>query len=623
MEKKLIVDINIEGTSITHFSTFNLDQRFNEHHTFQLRFNHDQVEEYNQVTLQNSKDFIGKNITVQFGVASGSENIFSGIVTKVELSQSHGFHGDILVSGFSPGILIDRGPDLGSYLNKDLKTIIQLATQDAPQNDLKFNIKPTNTSPIDYLIQYRESDYDFINRLSAEYYEWFYYDGQKLNFGKPDKLEEVSLIYGRDLHSLQYAMQIAPLKQNKFAYNPKQDTLLKAEPQGAAGGNPDVSHAIDASNKVFSKVFNGPMEVRVNSQKEISDFVNNEQKAQIAELVNIIGNGDNPQVGLGKVLNVSTSMKGATSFELQDFGKFLVTAVYHQIDGVGHYQNTFEGVTADTERLPVNEAVKPNPDMQLADVVDNADPDGHGRVKVKFKWQCQSNDVTEWLRVVTPDAGSSDKVSKNRGFVFIPEVGDQVLVAFEEGNIARPIIIGSMFSGKTGSGGNQNNKVKALTTRSGNTVILDDSNGSVNVKDPSGNVVTLNGDGTVTISAPNTITLVSKDININAGNSINITAAPAKEGGGEGVISMTAKKSIGVTAQDEGITTNAKKDISFTSETESIKLSATAKDVTIDAPAGKISASGKTAEISSSDKMHIDGGNLAHIIAADVEINQS
>ncbi|SDH92603.1 type VI secretion system Vgr family protein [Mucilaginibacter gossypii] len=623
MEKKLKVDINIEGTQITHFSTFNLDQRFNEHHTFQLRFNHDMVEEYNAVTLENSKDFIGKNITVQFGTADSGENKFSGIVTKVELSQSHGFHGDILVSGFSPTILIDRGPDLGSYLNKSLSSIIQLATQDAPANDLNLNIKPTNTSPIDYIIQYRESDFEFINRLSAEYYEWFYYDGAKLNFGKPDKLEEVALIYGRDLHSLQYAMQIAPLKHNKFAYNPRQDELLSSEPQGSSGSTPDLSHAISASNKVFSKVYNEPLAVRVNNKKEIDDFVNNQQKALISELVTIVGNCDNPMVGLGKILNVSMSVRGTGAFELQDFGKFLVTAVYHQIDGIGHYQNTFEGVTADTERIPVAEAEKPNPDMQLADVTDNADPDGHGRVKVKFKWQCTANDVTEWLRVVSPDAGSSDKVSKNRGFVFIPEVGDQVLVAFEEGNIARPVIIGSMFSGKTGTGGSQTNKTKALTTRSGNTVILDDSNGSINVKDPSGNVVTLNGDGTVTIYAPNTLTLVSKDININAGNSINITSSPAKEGGGDGVINVTAKKSIAVAAQDEGITTNAKKDIAFTSETESIKLSASAKDITFDAAAGKLSSSSKSAEISSTDKMHLNGGSLAHIIAGDVEINQS
>ncbi len=551
MEKKLIVDINIEGTSITHFSTFNLDQRFNEHHTFQLRFNHDQVEEYNQVTLQNSKDFIGKNITVQFGVASGSENIFSGIVTKVELSQSHGFHGDILVSGFSPGILIDRGPDLGSYLNKDLKTIIQLATQDAPQNDLKFNIKPTNTSPIDYLIQYRESDYDFINRLSAEYYEWFYYDGQKLNFGKPDKLEEVSLIYGRDLHSLQYAMQIAPLKQNKFAYIPKQDELLKAEPQGGAGSNPDVSHAISASNKVFSKVFNGPMEVRVNSQKEISDFVNNEQKAQIAELVNIIGNGDNPQVGLGKVLNVSTSMRGATSFELQDFGKFLVTAVYHQIDGVGHYQNTFEGVTADTERLPVNEAAKPNPDMQLADVTDNNDPNKQGRIKVKFKWQCQSNDDTEWLRVVSPNAGSGD-TGKNRGFLVVPEKGDQVIIAFEEGNIARPVVLGSVYhSNNVDSGGFTNSNIKGMTSRKGSHLQFNDAAHALALSTSGANVINiLEGDGSVQTTAAQTISHKT---------GTNLIEVKNKDGS----ITLKSDKVITIESGDSSITLNTNGTISI------------------------------------------------------------
>jgi len=579
MEKKLIVDINIEGTAITHFSTFNLDQRFNEHHTFQLRFNHDQVEEYNQVTLQNSKDFIGKNITVQFGVASGGENIFSGIITKVELSQSHGFHGDILISGFSPGILIDRGPDLGSYLNKDLKTIIQLATQDAPQNDLKFNIKPTNTAPIDYIIQYRESDYDFINRLSAEYYEWFYYDGQKLNFGKPDKLDEVKLIYGRDLHSLQYSMQIAPLKQNKFAYNPKQDELLKAEPQGGAGGNPDVSHAIDASNKVFSKVFNGPMEVRVNSQKEISDFVNNEQKAQIAELVNIVGNGDNPQVGLGKILNVSTSMRGATSFELQDFGKFLVTAVYHQVDGVGHYQNTFEGVTANSERLSVNEAIKPNPDMQLADVIDNDDPDKQGRIKVKFKWQCQSNDDTEWLRVVSPNAGSGD-TGKNRGFLVVPEKGDQVIVAFEEGNIARPVVMGSVYhSNNVNSGGFTNSNIKGMTSRRGSNLTFDDGAHALTLATSLSNMIHVDEHaGTLTGTAASVVTMQS------ANNSVVI-----KKYGNE--IDITADKATNI---------KAKETITLTAGSSSITLS---KDGTIQIKGVKVSIIGST-------EVSIDGGTI-------------
>ncbi|MFD1257994.1 type VI secretion system Vgr family protein [Mucilaginibacter terrae] len=527
METKIRIDISIEGTPITHFSSFNLDQRFNEHHTFQLRFNHDQIENTNKITLERSKDFIGKNLTVQFGRGEDYEHQFIGKITRVEIAQSHGFQGDIVVSGFSPSILIDRGPDLGSYLNKDLKTIVEKATADAPQNDLSMNIAPAYTSPIDYIIQYRESDFEFINRLSAEYHEWFYYDGVKLNFGKPAKLDEATLIYGRDLHSLQYGMQIAPLNYKKFSYHSQQDELLSSQPSGNSGGSPDLSHAIDASNQVYSKRYNEPLEVRVNSQKEIDTFVNDEHKAIVSELLNIMGNGDNPRVKLGSIVSISTSMRGITGFEVQDFGKFLVTAVYHQLDGVGHYQNTFEGVSADSEKLAVKQVQKPSPDMQLANVVDNDDPQKQGRIKVKFKWECTSNDVTEWLRVMTPDAGTSDKVSRNRGFVFVPEKGDQVIVAFEEGNVARPVVLGSVFHGKSGIGGGGGNNSKSLSSKSGHSLNLNDAGGITFIDKSKLNHIEIDGTNQITITADKTIKLVTggeggSSITLNSDGTIDI-----------------------------------------------------------------------------------------------------
>ncbi len=195
--------------------------------------------------------------------------------------------------------------------------------------------------------------------------------------------------------------------------------------------------------------------------------------------------------------------------------------------------------------------------MQLADVIDNNDPQGQGRIKVRFKWECLTNNVTEWLRVITPDAGSSEKVSKNRGFAFVPEKGDQVVIAFEEGNVARPIVIGSIFHGKIGSGGGQTNQTKSLTTRSGNTIIMNDHDGSINVKDPSGNVLTMHGNGEVTLTAPNKFTINTTDFIVNARNSIAINAQPGEEGGGEGTIAISAKKTIAATADTEGITLDA------------------------------------------------------------------
>ncbi|QXV65580.1 type IV secretion protein Rhs [Mucilaginibacter sp. 21P] len=579
METKIKVDISIEGTPITHFSSFNLEQRFNEHQSFQLRFNHDQVENSNKITLEKSKDFIGKNLTVQFGRGENTEHQFTGKITRVEIAQSHGFQGDIVISGYSPTILIDRGPDLGSYLNKDLKTIVQKATEDAPQNDLNLNISPAYTSPIDYIIQYRESDFDFINRLSAEYHEWFYYDGVKLNFGKPSKLDEVPLIYGRDLHSLQYGLQIAPLKYQKFAYHSLEDKVLSSKPSESSGSNPDLSHVISASNQVYSKQYNEPIDVRVSNQKEIDTFVNDEHKAIVSELLNIMGNGDNPQVKLGCVVNISTSMRADTGFQVQDFGKFLVTAVYHQLDGVGHYQNTFEGVSADSEKLPVRHAEKPLADMQLAMVLDNNDPKKQGRIKVQFKWQCTSNDPTEWLRVMSPNAGHGD-TGKNRGFLVVPEVGDQVVVAFEEGNIARPIIMGSVYhSNNVDSGGFSNSNIKGMTSRRGSHLQFDDAAHALSLATSLANMIHVDEPaGSLTGSAANTVTLQS--------------AAPAN--------GAAADNSLIISSQKGSVDIVAKETVSITTGKSSIKLY---KD-------GKIELTGLNIIITGTESVQINGGTI-------------
>jgi type VI secretion system secreted protein VgrG len=526
MENKVITTIHIDGSQISHYSTLTLMQRFNEHHSFELRFNYDQIETFGSLSLDKSKDFVGKNITVEFGNLTGQEQIFTGKITRVEFVHTNGYHGELIISGHSPSILLERGPDLGSYLAKNLQSIVEQATADAPANDLKMQIKPANTNTIDYIIQYKESDFAFLNRLSAEYHEWFYYDGQNLNFGKPASLNEVSMVYGRNLQTMQYALQVAPLKYTKFAYDSKHDELLTAQPATVNGSTPDISHAISASNQVYSKTYNQPIAVRVNTKEEIDAFVNNEQKAAVADLVQISGSSDEPQVALGSILNISTSLKGLTDFEQHDFGKFLVTSVFHQVDDVGHYHNSFEGVAAETERLPVKFVTKPLADMQLATVLDNNDPDGLGRIKVKFKWQCTANDPTEWLRLVTPTAGNDDQGENNRGFMAIPEIDDQVLVGFEEGNVARPVVMGSVYHSANGDSRQQvNNHLKSIATRSGHLISFDDSDSTqgITVTDRNNNVIHINtATNSITITALENMTLNAKNLQINVQENMDV-----------------------------------------------------------------------------------------------------
>jgi len=542
MENKLIVEINIEDVPVMHFASFNLLQAFNQHHYFELHFNHDQLGTPGLINLDDSRDFVGKTLSASFGHSPERMQHFAGLVTKVELSQSHGYHGVLIVSGYSPTILIDRGEDLGSYLDKDLDDIVKLATNDTPANDLKIVANASRQSTIDYLIQYKESDWAFLNRLSGEYHEWLYYDGLQLNFGKPDQQKDVALFYGRDVHNLQYAMEVAPIKNKRFAYNPKQDEMLHSESTGKAEGHPDLAHAIKASNLMYSKTFNQPSLIRVDNGSDIKSHVENEEKAHISELLKVNASGDNAELGIGTIAEITMSIRQEIAFATESLGKFLITNINHQIDGTGKYSNTFEGLVATTERLLVKNYDKPSPDMQLADVLDNDDPQGQGRIKVRFKWECQTNDPTEWLRVVSPNAGSGD-TGKNRGFHVIPEKGDQVVIAFEEGNVARPVVIGSVYHGKSGdSKGFKNSNTKGLTSRKGSALTFDDLNHALNLGTNGANfvkvengpgqitaesaetIVIRTGESSITLKKDGTIDIVGKVINIQGTDAINANA---------------------------------------------------------------------------------------------------
>jgi type VI secretion system secreted protein VgrG len=526
MEKKLIAEINIEDKEITHFASFSLTQAFNEHHYFELRFNHDQMGAPGLITLDDSRDFVGKTLTASFGHSSEGMQNFKGLVSKVELSQNHGYHGVLIVSGYSPTILIDRGPDLGSYLDKDLNEIVKLATKDTPANDLKVVANAARSTSIDYIIQYKESDFAFLNRLSAEYHEWFFYDGKQLNFGKPNVQKEISLFYGRDVQEMQYAMEIAPIKNKRFSYNPKQNEMLQSESTGKLEGTPDLSHAVKASNLTFSKTFNQPALIRVDNNNDIKNLVENEEKANTSELLKVTGRGDNAGLSIGSIAEITMSLRKEMAFTTESLGKFLITSIKHHIDENGKYHNNFEGRISTTERILVKNFEKPQPDMQLADVIDNNDPQGQGRIKVKFKWECLTNDVTEWLRVVTPSAGIGDR-GNNRGYFAIPEIDDQVMIAFEEGNIARPVVMGSVYhSSSVDSSPLIKNHLKSIITRSGHLVEFDDDAGTQGIKitDIHNNIIHIDTKGNnITITALENMTLNCKNMQINVQENMDVS----------------------------------------------------------------------------------------------------
>jgi len=159
-------------------------------------------------------------------------------------------------------------------------------------------------------------------------------------------------------------------------------------------------------------------------------------------------------------------------------------------------------------------------------IIHYADPKNQGRIRVKMLWQQTKNLRTPWLRVMTPDAGSSGEVSTNRGMVFIPEVGDHVMLGFRYNDPNRPFVMGSLFNGTTGNGGQSQNHLKSIFTRGGSTITFNELETSILVKDPSGNTWFMDGAGNISVTAPNDITITAgANISITAGQNITSSAA--------------------------------------------------------------------------------------------------
>jgi uncharacterized protein involved in type VI secretion and phage assembly len=187
-------------------------------------------------------------------------------------------------------------------------------------------------------------------------------------------------------------------------------------------------------------------------------------------------------------------------------------------------------------------------------VVDNRDPDGQGRVKVSLPWMPDdSGGYKVWARVATLMAG------KDRGTWFIPDVDDEVLIAFEMGDPRRPYIIGAMWNGQDtppeSMDGAGNNFVKSITSRNGVTITLDDQDGQEKLilETPGGQKITLqDGPGRVEIkdSNGNSVTLQSSGVSVVAAAKVSVQASTVEVNAALVTVNAAMSKFSGVVQCD-------------------------------------------------------------------------
>ena len=459
---------------------------------------------------ENSKKWLGESIVVK----AANTPIFVGVVTNVQLHREGSDFGCIIVSGYSATYRLETAHSCFSWNDTTIGNVVKKLCEQAK---VQLELNPAFKETKDFICQYEESDFDFIRRLAHQYQEWMYFDGTKLIFGKPRKLADpIRLEYGTTLSSLDIGLQTLARSEQVFSYHSGADReMQRMTPDLAYGHDKLAGEAFRASLGMFSKPARQHALPRISNETELVNYMGRKQAAETAETHYITAESQVPTLRVGSVVSLYSSfLERVGNISKESLGNFIIIEITHEVSQGSYYKNRFKAIPATIKAMPSPKVRMPLAETQMATVLSNADPQGKGRVRVRMNWQTDGMQ-TGWVRVMTPDGGSSSDVKSNRGFVFIPEVGDQVLLGFRHGDPARPYVMGSLFNGTTGGGGGQGNNCKSLTSRRGSSLKLDDSKGSVTLHDKGGVSMNFDGAGNQTLATrASATTTVGQDASV-------------------------------------------------------------------------------------------------------------
>ncbi len=207
---------------------------------------------------------------------------------------------------------------------------------------------------------------------------------------------------------------------------------------------------------------------RVMTLADFQTSIEDEAERALGSAITGRGSSRNEALYAGNTVEITGSMAAA--------GTYGLVAVTHQWDA-GGYGNMFTVTPWKHYRNATEPATRTWNGVVPARVTGHNDPKKMGRIWVRFFWQEAGS--THWARATSPHAGP------DRGFMFLPEIGDEVAVAFEDGDPERPVILGSVWNGAQQAprapfhGGDvAPNDCKRILTKSGNRLQMADRPGS-------------------------------------------------------------------------------------------------------------------------------------------------
>lgn len=481
---------------------------------------------------------IGKEIEVKAGYEEPSNSLFKGVIVKQTLSYNQR-KAQVIVTAMHKAYKMTLDRHFHSFENMSDKDIIEeLCGNYGLTTDI-------DNTPVTHekLIQYNCTDWDFIN-MRAEANGWLLFtSAEGITAKKPNLNTKPTLdvIAGESIEELNTEMD------GRYAFDTYSAKAWNYTSQGTdqiseKGSQFDTPQGDIDSGKLSSMSDNSTHNIVAMSQQENPDaleawikaMVMRHNLSRIVGKISITGHAPMQPSDFIKLEGIGRHFNGTT----------LVSSVFHSISqgewktllNIGFGRNLFVNKYNDIIEAPAMGLMPAVNGLQIAKVEAlEGDPLSEERIYIRLM---NDENTKLWARIASLDAGNQ------RGSFFMPEIDDEVVVGFIDGNPNQAVVLGMLHSSQATSPYEltDDNNIKGFVTREkiiiefddekktlkfatpgGNTILISDDKKGISFEDQNGNTIVMNDQG-VTIESKKALTLkATQDVNIE-GTNINIKA---------------------------------------------------------------------------------------------------
>jgi phage protein D len=484
----------------------------------------------------------GTPLKVSAKGAGGERPVFDGEIVELE-PEFGGAAQRLTVRAFDRLHRLTRGAHARSFLNvSDGDLVAKLA------REARLEASAAEASQVHpYVFQNNESNLAFLRARAAQLGFLLYADGRTVHF-EPPKADgaAVELKWGETLLDFRPRLTTAAQVTGSTVRGWDPAARQPIVGQAAQGrGRPEVGEARSGEQlarsafEIDAPVLTVDRPIRTQAAADrLAQAVADRHASRYIE-------ADGTAIGTSAI--VAGSSVRLANVGARFSGTYFVTGARHVYTADAGYTTHFSvsghNPASLLALLAPEPAGVPTSGVVIGVVTDNDDPEGLGRVRVKYPWLTPDH-ASDWARVLVLGGGPG------RGFQFVPEVNDEVLVAFELGDVHHPYVLGGLWNGrdkppgekgKVVSGGKVQQRV--IRSRAGHTVTLDDSDGApgIVVEDKNGNVIRIDSAGdrlTIRVKGDAAVEAKGK-LTLAAQGPVEIKGNGVKVDGGGGTVDVT------------------------------------------------------------------------------------